>query len=76
VSQPHVLRTAHDATLQVSLTAENRHEPVVHLEAALGRADVLLEIADLDPAEAVELAGVLLRLARTAHIEDRESQNH
>lgn len=77
VSKPHVFTTAQDATLQVSLTAEDRQAPVVHLQAAFALGDPLMEITELEPAEAVELAGLLLRLARTAHVHsDREAHDN
>lgn len=77
VSKPHIFRTADLSMLQVSLTAEDQHAPVVHLEAAFGPGEVLMEITELEPAEAVELAGLLLRLARTAHVDNaREAHDN
>ncbi|HEU4512171.1 MAG TPA: hypothetical protein VFR87_03610 [Nocardioidaceae bacterium] len=77
VSKPLVFRTAQDPVLQVSLTAENQHAPFVHLEAAFASGEALMEIAELEPAEAVELAGLLLRLARTGHADSgREAHDN
>lgn len=77
VSQPHVLTTVGEAILQVSLTAEDEQKPVIHLEAAFAPGQVLMEISDLEPAAAIELAGLLLRLARTAHIgSDQGARNN
>ncbi len=75
VSKPHVFRTAGGATLQVSVTAEDHGAPAVHLEAGFGPGEALMEITELEPAEAVELAGLLLRLARTAQA-DTDTEAH
>ena len=64
IGEVHLLATSRGTRLRVSLVAEDRSEPFVHLEAAFHAEGPLLEVAELDPAEAVELAGMFLRLAR------------
>lgn len=64
------------ARLRVSLSAENGQDPAVQLEASYGPDEPMLEIADLTPAEAVELAGIFLRLARDAHAEHQPNHHH
>jgi len=64
--EAQVLTTARGTEIRVSLMAEGDEAPVVHMEAAFDRGGPLMELAELDAAEAVELAGFLLRLARVA----------
>lgn len=77
VGEVHRLATARGTRLRVSLMAEDQHDPVVVIEAAFHRDNPLLEVAELEPAEAVELAGMFLRLARVGHgAEARENDTH
>lgn len=64
--EAHLLTTSLGTEIRVSLSAEGDAEPVVHLEAALDRGGAMLELAELEPAEAVELAGFLLHLGQDA----------
>ncbi len=63
------------ARLRVSVVAENGGEPFVDLEGSFGPDGPLLEIAELAPAEALELAGMFLRQARQAHVQ-QQSNHH
>ncbi|HSE09476.1 MAG TPA: hypothetical protein VLB29_12490 [Nocardioidaceae bacterium] len=69
VGEVHVLTTARGLEFRVSLNAEGDAAPVVQMEAAFERSGPLMDLAELDPAEALELAGFLLRLARVAEVE-------
>lgn len=60
--------------VRVLLTADGHEEPVVRIEVAYGPAGPGLEVMNLDTTEAVELAGVLLRLARTGHAHPAEER--
>lgn len=66
VGEVRVLTTSRGHEVRVSLSADYEQEPVVQIEAALNRGGPVMEVAELDAAEAVELAGFLLRLARVA----------
>ena len=66
VGELHVLNTTRGAELRVSLNAEDDQPPRVHLEATFDTSGPAMDLAELDPTEAVELAGVFLRLARIA----------
>lgn len=67
VGEVQVITTSQRTRLRLSLVAENDNPPVVHIEATFAAEEPLMEIAELAPAEAVQLAGILLRLARSAH---------
>lgn len=69
VGEVHVLTTSRGLEFRVSLNAEGDGAPVVQLEAAFESSGPLMDLAELDPAEALELAGFLLRLARVAEVE-------
>jgi hypothetical protein len=60
--EEHRLATVSGVELRLTLHAENRHPPVVEIEAALAPSGTLLEVAELEAAQALELAGVLRRL--------------
>jgi hypothetical protein len=66
VGEVHVLTTSRGIEIRVLLSATEAHAPVVQIEAALEKGGPLMELTELDAAEAVELAGFLLRLARVA----------
>ena len=66
VGELHVLDTSGGTELRVSLSAQEREEPRLELEVAFQPGGPSMEVAALDAAEAVELAGVCLRLARIA----------
>jgi hypothetical protein len=68
-----VLTTARGIEFRVSLSAEDDAAPVVQMEAAFDRSGPHMELAELDAAEAVELAGFLLRLARVAQVTRSDS---
>jgi hypothetical protein len=68
VGETQVLTTARGIEFRVSLSAEDGADPVVQIEAAFDRSGPHMELAELDAAEAVELAGFLLRLARVAQV--------
>lgn len=74
VGEVHVLTTERGTELRVALTAEDRERPVVQFEAVLDEDGPPMEVADLDAAEAVELAGFLLRAARVAQVERNETR--
>jgi hypothetical protein len=74
VGEAHVLSTERGTEFRVSLTAEDDEPPLVHVEAALNGDGPLMEVAELDAAEALELAGFLLRLARVAQVERNEAR--
>ena len=75
-SEGQTLTAATGVRLRVSLTAEDHREPFVLIEASYGAEEPLLEIAVLDPAEALELAGMFLRQARQAHTGQQSRQHH
>lgn len=75
VGEVRTLITGTGRRLRVSLTADDDAAAVLAVEVGLRDGQPLLEIVDLEPAEAVELAGVLLRLARTAD-SSRHPQDH
>lgn len=62
----HTVTNAEGTEIRIFLTAERDDDPVVRVEIAYGPTGPGLEVMDLDPTESVGLAGVLLRLARTA----------
>lgn len=64
-----LLTTARDVELRVALTAEDDQPPVVTLEASFESAGPLMQLAELEVAEALELAEVFQRLARAARID-------
>jgi hypothetical protein len=64
--EAQVLATSRGTEIRLSLTAEGDQPPVVQMEAAFERGGPMMELAELDATEAVELAGFLLRLARVA----------
>jgi hypothetical protein len=66
VGEARVLTTSRGTEIRVSLTAEGNQEPILQMEAAFESGTPMMELAALDPVEAVELAGFLLRLARVA----------
>ena len=68
VGEMHVLTTARGIEFRVSLSAEGEDDPLVQMDAAFERFGPHMELAELDAAEAVELAGFLLRLARVAQV--------
>jgi len=68
VGEMHVLTTARGIEFRVSLSAEGDADALVQIEAAFDRSGPHMELAELDAAEAVELAGFLLRLARVAQV--------
>jgi hypothetical protein len=72
LGEVHVLSTANGTELRVSLNAEGDQDPVVHVEATFESGGPLMELAELGAAEAVELAGFLLRLARAAQMTPKE----
>ncbi len=61
-----MLGTFRGTELRVSLSAEDEQEPVVDVEVAFDPGGPLMQLAELEAPEAVELAGVFLRLARIA----------
>ena len=66
VGEVHVVKTLQGTELRISLNADAEHPPVVHLEAAFVPGGTPMEVTELDATEALELAGVFLRLARIA----------
>lgn len=66
VGEAKVLPTSHGREIRVSVTANAGQEPVVIVEGAFDHGGPHMEVAELDPAEAIELAGFLLRLGRVA----------
>lgn len=66
VGEIQVLTTAQGHEIRVSLIATGDKQPVVQVEASFDHPTPMMEVAEMDPAEAVELAGFLLRLARVA----------
>lgn len=75
VGEVRILVTETGRRLRVSLTAEGDAPPRLAVELSFRDDQPLLEVVELEPAEAVELAGMLLRLARTAHTA-RHPQDH
>lgn len=75
-SESQTLTAATGVRLRVSLCAEDDREPFVHIEASFGPDEPLLEIAELDPAEALELAGMFLRQARQGHASHQHHRQH
>ena len=71
VGEVHTVGTSRGTEVRVSLSAHNDEDPLVELEVAFEPGGPAMEVAQLDPAEAVELAGCFLRLARTAQNADR-----
>jgi len=63
-----LLTTVRGVELRVALTAENDQPPVVTLEASFETSGPLMQLAELEVAEALELAEVFQRLARAARI--------
>lgn len=66
VGQIQLMTTSRGQELRVSLTATRDNAPTVLIEATLDPHGPMMEVAEMDPAEAVELASFLLRLARVA----------
>lgn len=76
VGEVRTLVTENGRRLRVSLTAEGDGPPVLAVEVGLRENQPLLEVVELEPVEAVELAGVLLRLARTADSSRHRQDQH
>jgi hypothetical protein len=74
VGEAHVLTAERGTEFRVSLSAEDDEPPLVQVEAAFDSGGPLMEVAELDAAEALELAGFLLRLARVAQVERNEAR--
>lgn len=74
VGEAQVLTTSRGTEFRVTLSAEGHEAPVVQVEAAFDSGGPLMEVTELDAAEAVELAGFLLRLARVAQVERNEAR--
>jgi hypothetical protein len=74
VGEAHVLAAERGTEFRVSLSADGDDPPLVQVEAALDSGGPLMEVAELDAAEALELAGFLLRLARVAQVERNEAR--
>jgi hypothetical protein len=70
--EARVLTTSRGVEIRVSLTAEGDQEPVLQMEAAFESGTPMMELAEMEPVEAVELAGFLLRLARVAQVTRHE----
>jgi hypothetical protein len=66
-----VVATARGVKLRIALHAEGREAPVVQLETAFTPAGALLEIAELEPAEARHLSEVLDRMSSMAKVSTR-----
>lgn len=66
VGEAQVLTTSRGHEIRVSLVAGPDEEPTVQVEASFDHPTPMMEVAEMDAAEAVELAGFLLRLAREA----------
>jgi hypothetical protein len=67
-----VLATAHGTAIRLSLTADDDDAPSVHVEASLDEGGPMMDLAELAPAEATDLAGLLLRLARVTQVAENE----
>jgi hypothetical protein len=65
---PQSLTTSAGTELRLSLSAEDDDAPTVLLEATFESGGAMLEIAELDVPEAIELAEFLLRLAGTTQV--------
>ena len=74
LGEPQVLTTDRGTEFRVTLSAEDHDPPLVQVEARFERGGPPLEVAELDAAEAVELAGFLLRVARVAQVERNEAR--
>lgn len=72
VGEVHLLTTARGTEIRVSLNAEEDAEPVVHMEATFDRGGAMMELAELEATEAIELAGYLMSLGRVAQVERNE----
>ena len=71
LGEVHTVDTSRGTQMRVSLSAHNDEEPLVELEVAFEPGGPAMEVAQLDAAEAVELAGIFLRLARVAQSADK-----
>jgi hypothetical protein len=74
VGEAHVLSAERGTEFRLSLSAEGDQPPLVQIEASFDSGGALMEVAELDAAEALELAGFLLRLARVAQVERNEAR--
>lgn len=74
VGEAQVLTTDRGTEFRVTLSAEDHGPPLVQIEATFDSGGPPMEVAELDAAEAVELAGFLLRLARVAQVERNEAR--
>ena len=69
VGDQQILTTSRGTEIRVSLSAEGDATPVVQMEATFERGGPAMELAELEAAEAVELAGSLLGQARVAELD-------
>lgn len=63
----YALASARGNEVRLVMTADGAEEPRVRVEVAYGPLGPGMEVAEMDAAEALELAGVLLRMAREAN---------
>lgn len=69
VGRVHALTSARGTEVRLVLVAEGAAEPHVRVEVAYAPLGPGLEVVELDAAQTLKLAGVLLRMARDAHVD-------
>ena len=72
VGEAHVVNTSRGTELRVSVTANAHHGPVLLVEGAFNHGGPMMELTELDPQEAVDLAELFLRLAHVARESRRQ----
>jgi hypothetical protein len=72
VGEEQLLTTSRGTEIRVSVTANAGQEPVVLIEGAFDHGGPMMEMAELDASEAMELAGFLSRLGRLARGSGKE----
>lgn len=65
----HALTSARGTEVRLVMTAEGAAEPHVRVEVAYSPLGPGFDVVELDAAEALELAGVLLRMGRDANVD-------